>query len=75
VARALGPDAPWLTAEIVALARAAGEPFAARFRWPHCSNLDHKTGAPFFAHFVDVANLLTSAPASPRRRSSSRSST
>jgi diguanylate cyclase (GGDEF)-like protein len=60
--RALGPDAPWLTAEIVALVRAAGRPFAARFRWPHCSHIDHKTGAPFFAHFVDVANLLASAP-------------
>jgi GGDEF domain-containing protein len=62
--RALGPDAPWLTAEVIALAMAVQQSFAARFRWPHCgrSLLDHKTGVPFFAHFIDVANLLASVP-------------
>jgi diguanylate cyclase (GGDEF)-like protein len=58
--RALGPEAPWLTAEIAVLACAARQPFAARFRWPHCGRalLDQKTGVPFFAYFIDVANLL-----------------
>ncbi|HET7501745.1 MAG TPA: diguanylate cyclase [Kofleriaceae bacterium] len=62
--RALGPEAPWLTARIIELALAAGQPFAARFRWPHCTRslLDHKTGVPFFAHFIDLANLLASLP-------------
>jgi GGDEF domain-containing protein len=62
--RALGPDAPWLTGQVIALAIAARQSFAARFRWPHCgrSLLDHKTGVPFFAHFIDVANLLASVP-------------
>jgi GGDEF domain-containing protein len=62
--RALGPDAPWLTAEVIALALALRQSFAARFRWPHCgrSLLDHKTGVPFFAHFIDIANLLASIP-------------
>lgn len=62
--RVFGPEAPWLTAEIVAFARAARQPFAARFRWPHCgrSLLDQKTGVPFFAHFIDIANLLATLP-------------
>ena len=62
--RALGPEAPWLSGEIVGVMRAAREPFAARFRWPHCarSALDHKTGVPFFAHFLDVANVMASLP-------------
>jgi len=62
--RALGPDAPWLTGEIVALAHAARGSFAARFHWPTCARslLDQKTGVPFFAHFVDIANLLAGLP-------------
>jgi GGDEF domain-containing protein len=62
--RALGPEAPWLSAEIVALAQAARGSFATRFRWPTCARslLDHKTGVPFFAHFVDIANLLAGLP-------------
>jgi len=62
--RALGPEAPWLTAEIVAFADAARQPFSARFHWPHCgrSLLDQKTGVPFFAHFIDIANLFATLP-------------
>ena len=62
--RALGPEAPWLTAEIVTFADAARQPFAARFRWPHCgrSLLDQKTGVRFFAHFIDIANLFATLP-------------
>jgi GGDEF domain-containing protein len=62
--RAFGPEAPWLTAEIVAFARGAHQRFAPRFRWPHCgrSLLDQKTGVPFFAHFLEIANLLAMLP-------------
>jgi len=62
--RALGPDAPWLTSEVIRLALAMQRPFAERFRWPHVgrSVIDHKTGVPFFAHFIDIANLLASLP-------------
>ncbi len=62
--RALGPDAPWLTAEILDLAAAAAQPFAARFRWPHCGrhDIDQKTGAPVFAHFLAIAKLLAALP-------------
>lgn len=62
--RALGPDAPWLTGEIVGVVTRAAAPFSARFRWPYCgpSVMDQKTAVPFFAHFLDVAKLLASLP-------------
>lgn len=62
--RALGPDAPWLTGQVIELARAGAQPFSERFRWPHGSRsvMDQKTGVPFFAHFLDVANLLATLP-------------
>lgn len=62
--RALGPEAPWLTGHIAALVCAASQPFSARFRWPHCgrSMMDQKTGIPFFAHFLDITNLLARLP-------------
>jgi diguanylate cyclase (GGDEF)-like protein len=62
--RALGPDAPWLSANIAAFAVAMQRPFSDRFRWPHCARslLDQKTGLPFFAHFIDIANLLANLP-------------
>ena len=62
--RALGPDAPWLTGQITALVCAASRPFSARFRWPHCgrSVMDQKTAIPFFAHFLDITNLLARLP-------------
>jgi GGDEF domain-containing protein len=62
--RALGPEAPWLTGQIAMLVCAASRPFSARFRWPHCgrSVMDQKTGIPFFAHFLDITNLLARLP-------------
>ncbi|HEU4410725.1 MAG TPA: GGDEF domain-containing protein [Polyangiaceae bacterium] len=58
--RALGPDAPWLTLEVLAWAEGARRPFAERFRWPHRAEAmrDHKTGLPFFAYFSDLAELF-----------------
>lgn len=62
--RALGPDAPWLTREVLAFAERASRPFPARFRWPHRTPgaLDHKTGLPSFAYFVDVARMFAELP-------------
>lgn len=62
--RALGPDAPWLTAEILRWATTAVRPFSERFRWPHRapSVRDQKTGLPFFAHFVELAQLFGAFP-------------
>jgi len=58
--RALGPDAPWLSAEIAGLLREAEGRFAERFRWPFvpAANLDRKTRLPFYAYFADVARLF-----------------
>lgn len=58
--RALGPDAPWLTFEVLSWAEGALRPFAERFRWPHRAEAmrDHKTGLPFFAYFSDLAELF-----------------
>lgn len=62
--RVLGPEAPWLTGEILGLLFALSRPFAERFRWPFLaeSNRDHKTGLPFFAYFADLAELFSSLP-------------
>jgi diguanylate cyclase (GGDEF)-like protein len=58
--RVLGPEGPWLTAQITSLLEDCSRPFRARFRFPHAphANLDRKTGVPFFAYFDDVASLF-----------------
>jgi GGDEF domain-containing protein len=62
--RALGPEAPWLTAEIATWIDASTLPFATRFRWPVVAeaNLDHKTKIPFFSYFDHVARLFAEIP-------------
>lgn len=62
--RALGPEAPWLTYEVIRWLEAAAQPFARRFRFPYIleSNRDHKTRLPFYAYFVDVARLFETLP-------------
>jgi GGDEF domain-containing protein len=62
--RALGPDAPWLTLEILRWLVATSRPFAERFRWPflHASNRDRKTLLPFYAYFADLSRLFASLP-------------
>lgn len=59
--RMLGPEGAWLTARVVRFLEDAEKPFASRFRFPHVpqTNLDRKTGLPFFAHFDDVATLFS----------------
>jgi GGDEF domain-containing protein len=58
--RALGPEIPWLTLELMRFLRTAQQPFAVRFRWPHvpAANLDRKTGLPFFAYFAELTRLF-----------------
>jgi GGDEF domain-containing protein len=62
--RALGPDAPWLTLEVLRWLLAARRPFAERFRWPflHAYNRDRKTLLPFYAYFVDLSRLFAALP-------------
>jgi GGDEF domain-containing protein len=62
--RAVGPDAPWLTGEVIGLVALFERPFAERFRWPFLAaeNRDHKTGLPFFAYFADLARLFAALP-------------
>jgi GGDEF domain-containing protein len=68
--RALGPDAPWLTLEILRWLVATRGPFAERFRWPflHSANRDRKTLLPFFAYFADLARLFAALPGLSRSR-------
>lgn len=58
--RALGPDAPWLTSEVLRLAACADEPFASRFRWPvvQTAHRDRKTELPSYGYFLELAELL-----------------
>jgi GGDEF domain-containing protein len=62
--RAVGPDAPWLTSELLALLDTFERPFAERFRWPFLAaeNRDRKTRLPFFAYFADLARLMSALP-------------
>lgn len=60
--RALGPDAPWITHEVLELLEALGLPFSSRFRWPHvhASHRDRKTQLPSFGHFLELCELFGS---------------
>jgi GGDEF domain-containing protein len=60
--RALGPDAPWITHEVLAVLEALALPFAECFRWPHvhASHRDRKTLLPSFGHFLELCELFGS---------------
>ena len=62
--RACGPEAAWLTVEIVAWLLGAGRPFAQRFAWPHVAvmNRDRRTGIPFYGYFADLERLFQGVP-------------
>lgn len=62
--RALGPEVPWLTDAIDAYLDRASRPFFARFRFPHPreGSLDHKTGLPSYAYFVELSRLMQELP-------------
>ena len=62
--RACGPEAAWLTVEIVAWLLGAGRPFAQRFARPHVAvmNRDRRTGIPFYGYFADLERLFQGVP-------------
>ena len=62
--RACGPEATWLSVEILAWLRRSGRPFAERFAWPHLSitNRDRRTGLPFYGYFADLERLFQAIP-------------
>jgi GGDEF domain-containing protein len=62
--RACGPEATWLTIEILGWLLDADRPFAARFSWPHLAiaNRDRKTGLPFYGYFSDLERLFDAVP-------------
>ena len=62
--RAIGPEAPWLSAQVLATLMVARLPFAERFRFPYvpAGHRDHKTALPFFAYFAQLARLFAALP-------------
>jgi GGDEF domain-containing protein len=61
---ALGPDAVWLTWQVLGWLQRSARPFAERFEWPFLpeANADRKTGLPFFAYYADLATLFATLP-------------
>ena len=62
--RACGPEATWLTVEILDWLLRAERPFAERFSWPHLAvtNRDRRTGVPFYGYFSDLERLFDAVP-------------
>jgi GGDEF domain-containing protein len=66
----MGPEWPWITAELVRLARWAPRPFTERFRWPNVpqSAMDPRVGVPRFEGYLMLADLFRAVPALGRGR-------
>ena len=62
--RAHGPEASWLTVEILQWIGLSDAPFADRFRWPHVvlTNRDRRTGLPFYGYYADFERLAAAVP-------------
>lgn len=62
---AIGPEWPWLTAELVRYLYWAPLPFTERFRWPNTapSAMDHRVGVPRFEGYLALADLFRAIPA------------
>jgi len=62
--RACGPEATWLTVEVLAWLRQASLPFSSRFAWPHLAvaDRDRRTGLPFYGYFGDLERLFVAVP-------------
>jgi GGDEF domain-containing protein len=62
--RACGPEATWLTVEILDWLARAQRPFAQRFIWPHAAvtNRDRRTGLPFYGYFADLERVFAAIP-------------
>lgn len=62
--RACGPEATWLTVEILDWLRRSAAPFSSRFTWPQLAvtNRDRRTGLPFYGYFADLERLFEAVP-------------
>lgn len=62
--RAYGPEATWLSVELLDWLRRSDEPFARRFRWPAVAlaSRDRRTGLPFYAYYSDLERLFADQP-------------
>ena len=60
----IGPEWPWLTAELVRYLRWAHLPFTERFRWPNVapSAMDNRVGVPRFEGYLALADLFRAVP-------------
>ncbi len=65
-----GPEASWLTREILAWLRNATRPYAERFGWPGTLkvNRDRRTGLPTYDYFVDLERSFSELPGLRDRR-------
>ncbi len=60
----VGPEWPWLAAEILAFAAWSGRPFRERFRWPHVPRwmTDARVGVPRYEAYLVDARLFAEVP-------------
>ena len=61
----IGPEWPWLTAELVAYLRWATLPFEDRFKWPNVPDaaFDPRVGVPRYEGYLLLGDLLEKVPA------------
>jgi GGDEF domain-containing protein len=60
----MGPEWPWLAAELMAFSSWSRRPFRERFRWPHVPRwmIDEKVSVPRFEAYLVNARLFESMP-------------
>ncbi len=60
----MGPEWPWVAAELLSFARSAGRPFRERFRWPHVPEWmnDQRVRVPRYEAYLIDARLFESIP-------------
>ena len=61
----IGPEWPWITAELVGYLDWAPLPFTERFRWPNVAPaaMDERVGVPRFEGYLMLADLFRAVPA------------
>jgi GGDEF domain-containing protein len=61
----IGPEWPWMAAELALLTPWAARPFTERFRWPNVppSAMDPRVGVPRFEGYLALADLFRAVPA------------
>lgn len=62
--RLIGPEWPWVAAELLSFKDWSATPFRERFRWPHVptSMIDTKTAVPGFEAYLALARLFEGVP-------------